>query len=298
MKCFWEQTLFVEYGDVWRDAPISELPSSASFNAPTRPIRPVSPIPTSAPSFTQFQGVNWYQSGASSTLNNTDHSFKESWGAERSDPEGAAGLVSIQDDIDYRTFGGTFQTYAPVTSPLPPPADEPEAWWPRVAGSGGLARLDAQIDEADIRRERWEHRRDLSELIRRRGTAQMPGNFGDDIDFASTLAAGPQSSEYDDNLPFIGYTHRRYERCRDSPTSSKDEKYYIPPPAETVTDLVDEETSALGTDGLVTENSVNDHPSEGLQVPLAKKARKRIKTGCLSKSPSQLRALMLPTPIR
>ncbi|KXX75346.1 Rho1 guanine nucleotide exchange factor 3 [Madurella mycetomatis] len=78
------------------------------------------------------QGVNRYPSSASSTLNNTEISTTYNWDSEESDPEGAAGLLAMQDDMDDRRFGGiTFPAYMePPTAPtqttpqLPPPAEE------------------------------------------------------------------------------------------------------------------------------------------------------------------------------
>ncbi|KAJ4297179.1 hypothetical protein N0V88_004097 [Collariella sp. IMI 366227] len=62
--------------------------------------------------------------------------------------------------------------------------------------------------------------------------AQMPGSFGDDIDFTATLAAGLQSSGFDPNIVIEDPSYRR----RGSPPGSN-EHFYMPPSCETVTDL-------------------------------------------------------------
>ena len=61
--------------------------------------------------------------------------------------------------------------------------------------------------------------------------AQMPGAFGDDIDFPATLAAGLQSSGFDPNIVIEDPMYRR----RDSPPGSND-PVYVPPSCETVVD--------------------------------------------------------------
>jgi hypothetical protein len=63
-------------------------------------------------------------------------------------------------------------------------------------------------------------------------TTKMPGAFGDDLDFPATLAAGLASTGFDPNMVIDDPTYRR----RDSPPGSN-EPYYVPPSAETVTDL-------------------------------------------------------------
>ncbi|KAK4236745.1 Rho1 guanine nucleotide exchange factor 3 [Achaetomium macrosporum] len=73
---------------------------------------------------TSDTGVNRYPSNASSAMNNTVASTNTAydWDSEESDPEGAAGLLAMQDDMDDRRFGGlTFPAYMePPAAPQPP----------------------------------------------------------------------------------------------------------------------------------------------------------------------------------
>ncbi|KAK3905744.1 Rho1 guanine nucleotide exchange factor 3 [Staphylotrichum tortipilum] len=82
---------------------------------------------------TSNTGVDRYPSNASSAVNNTAASLNTAytWDSEESDPEGAAGLLAMQDDMDDRRFGGiTLPAYmepvAPQQSqPQPPPKQVP-----------------------------------------------------------------------------------------------------------------------------------------------------------------------------
>ncbi|KAL2262140.1 hypothetical protein VTK26DRAFT_2340 [Humicola hyalothermophila] len=99
---------------------------------------------------TSDTGVNRYPSNASSAPSNNGATATYNWDSEESDPEGAAGLLAMQDDIHDRRFGGiTFPAYmeppalssqtaaapvststsAPVSAstaaPLPPPPEDP-----------------------------------------------------------------------------------------------------------------------------------------------------------------------------
>ncbi|SPQ19555.1 05c91abe-feea-4c16-b980-164e1af34d7c [Thermothielavioides terrestris] len=76
-------------------------------------------------------GVNRYPSNASSAMNHTIASTNTTynWDSDESDPEGAAGLLAMQDDMDDRRFGGlTFPAYmeppaaaqSPSSAPQPP----------------------------------------------------------------------------------------------------------------------------------------------------------------------------------
>ncbi|KAL2138293.1 hypothetical protein VTI28DRAFT_7012 [Corynascus sepedonium] len=82
---------------------------------------------------TSDTGVNRYPSNASSALNTTGASTNTTytWDSEESDPEGAAGLLAMQDDMDDRRFGGiTFPAYMePLASPpqqQPQPTSQPQ----------------------------------------------------------------------------------------------------------------------------------------------------------------------------
>ncbi|KAH6855056.1 CNH domain-containing protein [Chaetomium sp. MPI-CAGE-AT-0009] len=82
---------------------------------------------------TSDTGVNRYPSNASSAMNNTGASTNTTytWDSEESDPEGAAGLLAMQDDMDDRRFGGiTFPAYMePLAAPpqqLQQPAQQPQ----------------------------------------------------------------------------------------------------------------------------------------------------------------------------
>ncbi len=69
---------------------------------------------------TSNTGVDRYPSNASSAVNNTAASLNTAytWDSEESDPEGAAGLLAMQDDMDDRRFGGiTFPAYMEPVAP-------------------------------------------------------------------------------------------------------------------------------------------------------------------------------------
>ena len=80
---------------------------------------------------TSDPGVNRYPSNASSAMNNTAASMNTAytWDSEESDPEGAAGLLAMQDDMDDRRFGGmTFPTYMePLAGPQSQPQPQPQS---------------------------------------------------------------------------------------------------------------------------------------------------------------------------
>ena len=61
----------------------------------------------------------------------------------------------------------------------------------------------------------------------------MPGGFGDDLEFAATLAAGLQDTGFDPSIVIDNPTFRR----RDSPPGSEQADFYRKPFAETVTEL-------------------------------------------------------------
>ncbi|KAK4459055.1 putative rho1 guanine nucleotide exchange factor 3 [Cladorrhinum samala] len=65
--------------------------------------------------------VNRYLSNASTAVSNVnDVSATYNWDSEESDPEGAAGLLAMQDDLDDRRFGGgSYSGYPLDPSPLP-----------------------------------------------------------------------------------------------------------------------------------------------------------------------------------
>lgn len=67
-------------------------------------------------------GINRHPSDASSRPNN-GVAATYNWDSEESDPEGAAGLLAMQDDMDGRRFGGiTFPAYMEPPAPPPPAA--------------------------------------------------------------------------------------------------------------------------------------------------------------------------------
>ncbi|MCJ1383331.1 hypothetical protein MMC17_006444 [Xylographa soralifera] len=70
----------------------------------------------------------------------------------------------------------------------------------------------------------------------------VPGDFGDDLDFAATLAAGLQGSGFDPAIVIDDPTYRR----RDSPPGSEDRDFYRRPFFETVEDL---SLDSPGTEG-------------------------------------------------
>ncbi|KAH6630331.1 CNH domain-containing protein [Chaetomium sp. MPI-SDFR-AT-0129] len=78
---------------------------------------------------TSEPGVNRYPSNGSSAVDNTGASTNTTytWDSEESDPEGAAGLMAMQDDMDDRRFGGiTFPAYMePLATPQPPQQQTP-----------------------------------------------------------------------------------------------------------------------------------------------------------------------------
>jgi hypothetical protein len=75
---------------------------------------------------TSDPGVDRHPSNASSAGIHNGVSATYNWDSEESDPEGAAGLLAMQDDMDDHRFGGiTFPAYmeplAPALPPPPPP---------------------------------------------------------------------------------------------------------------------------------------------------------------------------------
>ena len=64
-------------------------------------------------------------------------------------------------------------------------------------------------------------------------TRHIPGDFGDDLEFAATLAAGLQGSGFDPSIVIDDPTFRR----RDSPAGSEQARVYKQPFSETVLDL-------------------------------------------------------------
>ncbi|KAK0633240.1 CNH domain-containing protein [Immersiella caudata] len=92
-------------------------------------------------------GVGRYASNASTVNRNDVPTTYDQWGDDdESDPEGAAGLLAMQDDMDDRRFGGiTFPSYlgpptpqqAP-TSQLSPTREEASASDSDYAGIGGM----------------------------------------------------------------------------------------------------------------------------------------------------------------
>lgn len=70
----------------------------------------------------------------------------------------------------------------------------------------------------------------------------MPGEFGDDLEFAATLAAGLQDTGFDPAIVIDDPTYRR----RDSPPGSESINFYRQPFFETVTDL---HLDSPGTEG-------------------------------------------------
>ncbi|KAK0703553.1 putative RhoGEF group protein [Lasiosphaeria miniovina] len=72
-------------------------------------------------------GVARYASNAS-TVNRNNVSTTYNWDSEESDPEGAAGLLAMQSDMDDRRFGGvSYPPYGEIPMPsaqLSPPAEE------------------------------------------------------------------------------------------------------------------------------------------------------------------------------
>ncbi|KAJ4298624.1 Rho guanine nucleotide exchange factor [Collariella sp. IMI 366227] len=75
-------------------------------------------------------GVNRYPSNASSAMNITTASTNTTydWDSEESDPEGAAGLLAMQDDMDDRRFGGlTFPVFTEPLAPAPQPQPQSQS---------------------------------------------------------------------------------------------------------------------------------------------------------------------------
>lgn len=94
-------------------------------------------------------------------------------------------------------------------------------------------------------------------------SAQMPGAFADDLDFAATLAAGLQDTGFDPNIVIEDATYRR----RDSPPGSNEHTgVYMQPFAETVTDLgvvdVDDGSRPARESGYVIGELADSPPSE------------------------------------
>lgn len=91
---------------------------------------------------------------------------------------------------------------------------------------------------------------------------QMPGSFGDDLDFTATLAAGLEHSGFDPEIVIEDPTYRR----RDSPPGSNEDfsGIYTQPFAETVTDLgvFDDGTRTVRDPGYVIGEVVETPASE------------------------------------
>lgn len=104
--------------------------------------------------------------------------------------------------------------------------------------------------------------------------AQMPGAFADDLDFTATLAAGLESSGFDPNIVIEDPSYRR----RDSPPGSN-EPYYLPPSAETVTDLDFDHSQravlAEPRDGSILERVAPGNEHESSPTSSRKGRRKR-----------------------
>ncbi|KAL2126916.1 hypothetical protein VTI74DRAFT_11631 [Chaetomium olivicolor] len=109
----------------------TQLPQSANGVAADDASDKVQRYNTTSSRATADTGVNRYPSNASSAMNNTVASTNTTcdWDSEESDPEGAAGLLAMQDDMEDRRFGGiTYPAYIPHAVPAPepqPPVTQP-----------------------------------------------------------------------------------------------------------------------------------------------------------------------------
>ncbi|MCJ1399239.1 hypothetical protein MMC11_002441 [Xylographa trunciseda] len=95
---------------------------------------------------------------------------------------------------------------------------------------------------------------------------RMPGEFGDDLDFAATLAAGLQGSGFDPAIVIDDPTYRR----RDSPPGSESREFYRRPFYETVEDL---SLDSPGTEGAppqrgFVEDEIPPTPKDELVRPV------------------------------
>ncbi|KAK0731709.1 hypothetical protein B0H67DRAFT_606340, partial [Lasiosphaeris hirsuta] len=79
---------------------------------------------------------------------------------------------------------------------------------------------------------------------------QTSGSFGDDLEFAAAVAAGLESTGFNPDIVIDDPTYRR----RNSPPGSNESSFYVPPSAETVTDLgVDTQPSYSGPRDMETD---------------------------------------------
>ena len=83
---------------------------------------------------------------------------------------------------------------------------------------------------------------DATPIIVERVPRHMPGDFGDDLEFAATVAAGLEDTGFDPAIVIDDATFRR----RDSPPGSEPTGFYRRPFAETIIDLG---LDSLGTEG-------------------------------------------------
>ena len=97
----------------------------------------------------------------------------------------------------------------------------------------------------------------------------MPGEFGDDLDFAATLAAGLQESGFDPNIVIEDTSFRR----RTSPPGSDDERPFQP----TVVEVVDESWEPSGVPlqhGFVEEGELPPTPKDGMKSAAVRDLKK------------------------
>ena len=88
-------------------------------------------------------------------------------------------------------------------------------------------------EEEDIESSSEESPLDDSPIIVERVPRRMPGDFGDDLEFAATVAAGLEDTGFDPAIVIDDATFRR----RDSPPGSETTGFYRSPFADTIIDL-------------------------------------------------------------
>lgn len=116
--------------------------------------------------------------------------------------------------------------------------------------------------------------RELDDIIDHRSASpsQMPGSFGEDLDFAATLAAGLESSGFDPNIVIEDPTYHR----RDTPPGSNGDdaadSFYQPPAASTAAETIS--SLSLGSRGLEDDAAGGGHEWDTPTKPSKKKGRK------------------------
>lgn len=128
--------------------------------------------------------------------------------------------------------------------------------------------------------------RELDDIVDHRSASpsQMPGSFGEDLDFAATLAAGLESSGFDPNIVIEDPTYHR----RDTPPGSNGDdaadSFYQPPAASTAAETIS--SLSLGSRGLDDDAAGVGHEWDTPTKPSKKKGRKGKRAASVASVPA------------